>query len=99
LLKLDVQGFELEALAGCEEILERFDWVYAECSFVELYVGQGLVDEVIAWIRERDFVIRGIYNVVKDSAGWAIQADCLFQRRQGRSATSRPSLTEVAAHG
>ena len=33
LLKLDVQGFELQALAGCEDMLDQFEWVYAECSF------------------------------------------------------------------
>jgi FkbM family methyltransferase len=42
LLKLDVQGFELPALAGCEGVLERFAWVYVECSFMELYAGQFL---------------------------------------------------------
>ena len=45
MLKLDVQGFELQALQGCEMLLDRFSYVYAECSFVELYHGQALVDE------------------------------------------------------
>ena len=49
----DEQGFELTALQGCEELLDRFEWVYAECSFIELYEGQALADEVIAWLRER----------------------------------------------
>ena len=58
LLKLDVQGYELEALRGCEDLLDRFAYVYAECSFVELYAGQALADEVIAWLRERGFRLR-----------------------------------------
>lgn len=40
LLKLDVQGYEVEALKGCEDLLDRFAYVYVECSFVELYRGQ-----------------------------------------------------------
>ncbi len=48
LLKLDVQGFELSALQGCEDLLQHFAWVYVECSFIELYEGQALADEVIA---------------------------------------------------
>ncbi|EQD34015.1 methyltransferase, FkbM family, partial [mine drainage metagenome] len=36
LLKLDVQGYELQALRGCETLLDAFAWVYCECSFVEL---------------------------------------------------------------
>jgi FkbM family methyltransferase len=80
LLKLDVQGFELEALRGCENLLDRFAYVYAECSFVELYAGQVLADEVIAWLRERGFRLRGVHNMDYDRGGRAIQADFLFAR-------------------
>lgn len=80
LLKLDVQGFELAALAGCEDRLDRFDWVYAECSFVELYVGQAFADAVIAWLHERSLVLRGVYNMAYDAQGRAIQGDFLFGR-------------------
>ena len=81
LLKLDVQGFELRALAGCEDVLQRFDRVYVECSFMELYAGQAFADEVIAWLREREFVLRGVYNPAYDREGRAVQADFLFERR------------------
>ena len=78
LLKLDVQGFELQALQGCQAYLPLIDWVYAECSFVELYEGQALADEVIAWLREQGFVLVGVYNMSYDREGRAIQADFLF---------------------
>ena len=81
LLKLDVQGFELEALTGCEDRLDRFEWVYAECSFVELYAGQAFADAVIAWLRERSFALRGVYNTSYDVQGRTIQADFLFGRQ------------------
>lgn len=80
LLKLDVQGFELSALQGCEDLLDRFAWIYVECSFLELYQGQALADEVIAWLRERGFVLRGVYNMTYDRDGRAVQADFLFAR-------------------
>lgn len=78
LLKLDVQGFELSALRGCEALLGRFAQVYVECSFVELYAGQALADEVIAWLRERGFMLRGVYNMAYAADGSAVQADFLF---------------------
>lgn len=78
LLKLDVQGFELQALEGCAELLDQFTYVYVECSFKELYAGQALADEVIAWLRQRNFRLSGIYNVHYDRAGQAIQSDFLF---------------------
>jgi FkbM family methyltransferase len=80
LLKLDVQGFELDALRGCESLLDRFDWVYVECSFRELYEGQALADEVMAWLRERAFSLRGLYNATYDRRGCVVQADFLFGR-------------------
>lgn len=78
LLKLDVQGFELEALRGCESLLSYFSWVYCECSFVSLYEGQALADEVIAWLRHRQFQLVGVYNMSYDRRGMAVQADFLF---------------------
>ena len=80
LLKLDVQGFELDALKGCEPLLTEFDWIYCECSFIELYSGQKLAAEVIDWLSARGFKIKGMYNADYDSAGLSIQADILFQR-------------------
>ena len=80
LLKVDVQGYELQALRGCEDLLNRFAYVYAECSFMELYAGQALADEVIAWLRERGFKLRGVHNMDYDRGGRAIQADFLFAR-------------------
>ncbi len=80
LLKLDVQGYELLALKGCESLLECFEFIYAECSFVELYSGQALADEVVAWLQERSFRLRGVYNLVYDRTGRAVQGDFLFER-------------------
>lgn len=80
LLKLDVQGFELSALKGCETLLHCFDHIYVECSFVELYEGQSLAYEVISFLQERRFILKGIYNTYYDKNGIAIQADFLFQK-------------------
>ena len=78
LLKLDVQGFELEALRGCEDLLKGFAQVYAECSFVELYAGQALADDVIAWLRARGFRLSGVFHLGYDPGGRAVQGDFLF---------------------
>ena len=58
LLKLDVQGFELAALEGCASLLDRFAAIYVECSFVPLYAGQPLADEVPNTCAQ-DFAWRG----------------------------------------
>lgn len=89
MLKLDVQGFELDALAGCESLLTRFDWVYCECSFLELYSGQKLAGEVVNWLARRGYELAGIFSPQCDSEGMIVQADFLF-RRTGSTHSSRP---------
>jgi FkbM family methyltransferase len=93
LLKLDVQGFELEAMKGCEPLLHLFDFVYAEVSFLELYVGQALADEVIDWLLARDFRVSGINNPSYGREGRVVQADVFFRRTRAL----RPGSTAQSA--
>ncbi len=80
LLKLDVQGFEKEALEGCKALLPHFAYVYVECSFAELYTGQALAHEIIAWLASFGFLLAGIYNLYYDEKGLSIQGDFLFTK-------------------
>jgi FkbM family methyltransferase len=84
LLKIDVQGYELSVLQGCEALLNRFSHVYVECSFVELYAGQALASEVIRFLLERQFSLVGAYNMYYDRLGLAIQADLMFSANNAR---------------
>lgn len=85
LLKIDVQGYELSTLEGCAALLPRFSHVYVECSFVELYAGQSLAPEVIAFLRDHGFDLCGVYNVSYDPRGKAVQADMLFAARTAQA--------------
>jgi FkbM family methyltransferase len=79
MLKLDVQGFEMQALAGCRSLIGNFDYVYCECSFVELYKGQKLAGEVIGYLASLGYSFTGIYNPTYDKKGSCIQADLFFE--------------------
>ena len=83
MLKLDVQGFELQALAGCKSLIGNFDYVYCECSFVELYKGQKLAGEVVIYLGALGFSLSGVYNPSYDRDGNCIQADLLFEQTAG----------------
>jgi FkbM family methyltransferase len=79
LLKLDVQGAEVDVLRGATRSLRSIDWVYAEVSFVSMYDGQALASDVADILRDHGFVMAGVANVV--SAGdTCLQADVLFRR-------------------
>ena len=81
MLKLDVQGFEMEALKGCESLLTRINLIYCECSFIELYSDQKLAHDIINWLYIRQFILIGVFNTSYDFSGQAIQADLLFERQ------------------
>lgn len=79
LLKIDVQGYELEVLKGCKSLLNQFDYVYVECSFVELYEGQALAHEVIKYLGRRHFILESIHNPSVTKYHSVLQADFLFK--------------------
>ncbi len=81
LLKLDVQGYELLALQGCGQLLDVLDFVYAEVSFMTLYHGQALADEVVHLLFRNGFSLAAVNNPVFNGAGHCMQADFLFSRR------------------
>lgn len=80
LLKIDVQGFELEVLKGCEEYLDQFSLIYCECSYIQLYDGQALAHQIISYLAPKGFVLRGTYNPAYARDGSPVQADFLFER-------------------
>ncbi len=84
LLKIDVQGTELDVLRGAQRTLAAIEWVYVELSFVELYLGQDLAPAVIAHLDRAGFDVAGVYNVARSSTGVALQADWLFRARGER---------------
>ena len=82
LLKIDVQGYELEVLQGTERVIHLIDEVLVECSFTELYTGQPLADEVVCYLRRKGFELAGVFSMARDEAGRCLQADFHFQRRR-----------------
>ena len=86
LLKLDVQGFELEALKASETLLSQFDYIYVEVSFVPLYEGQVLAHELIDWLAERSFLIEGAGNPAYGNDKRIVQLDLLFRNSAANAA-------------
>ena len=79
LLKLDVQGFELNVLRGATAALLNCAFVYVECSEVPLYAGQALRPDIENFLRAQGFVQRGCVNPLYVE-GRLVQADYLFGR-------------------
>ena len=84
LLKIDVQGFELEVLKGAQETLAKVDEAYIECSFEELYSGQALASEIVCELQKHGLSLAGVFNVVSGPGRAQVQGDFLFRRRDSR---------------
>ena len=50
ILKLDVQGFELEVLKGSSEILNFIDYIISEVSFIKIYEDQVMGNKLVNFI-------------------------------------------------
>jgi FkbM family methyltransferase len=79
LLKIDVQGYELQVLQGARQALKHCAYVYVESSDIVLYEGQALFDEVKGFLEGEGFQLKSrSHEDIID--GRLIQADYLFER-------------------
>jgi FkbM family methyltransferase len=82
LLKLDVQGFELEVLAGAQSTLDRTEVIVSEVSLLPYNKGAPLMHEVIAYLAKRDFLPYDICGGLRRTSDMALfQTDIIFARR------------------
>jgi FkbM family methyltransferase len=79
LIKLDVQGYELEVLKGAEESLKGARAVLSEVSFRSFYEGQALFGDILVHLQERGFRLHAFGSDLTPGEPLA-QADALFLR-------------------
>lgn len=80
LMKLDVQGFELEVLKGSTRQLRAAKALIVEVSFVELYERQCMFPEVSGFLDQHGFSVHA-FGVTTPLGKPLVQADILFLRR------------------
>lgn len=79
LIKLDVQGYELEVLKGGIPQLRSAGVVILEVSIIEIYRGSPLLYEVVDFMKRHDFVAYDIAGLVRRPLDSALaQIDMVF---------------------
>jgi FkbM family methyltransferase len=90
LIKVDVQGSELEVVRGAEGVMDQTEAFVLEVSLMPFFVGGPEFADVVAFMREQKFVV---YDVVgrqnrplDDALG---QVDLVFVQEQSRFRSAR----------
>lgn len=79
LMKIDVQGLELDVLRGAGHLLQRTDWIYVESAIRPLYEGAARFDQVFAWLIEQGFHLAAMQAWHRGN-DVLIETDMLFRR-------------------
>ncbi len=93
LLKLDVQGYEIEVLEGWTKGFECCQVIQCELSLLSLVAGSPLLHEVVAYFQRRGFVLFDVDEIIRapsDGAVW--QIDAIFCRTDSPLRTNRAWL-------
>ena len=82
-LKLDVQGAELEILSAASKVLAMCKVIQIEVSFRHFYVNAPLAHEIVAFFAAHGFRIFDIAGLWKRKDGALLQADMFFVNDDG----------------
>jgi len=80
LLKLDVQGFEKHVINGGKQFLKNVDYILIEVSFVRMYDGEPLFDEIHQLLHELGFAIHSPVGLFTAKDEKILQMDMLYKR-------------------
>jgi FkbM family methyltransferase len=93
-VKVDVEGAELDVLRGALEVLSDCDLLLLEVSLFEFLPGTPQFHDVVAWIHDHGFVVADIYNGHNRLLDNALaQVDVAFVREHGRFRTNHAYAT------
>ena len=83
ILKMDIQGGELDALKGAEGLLSRgqVKLIYSEVFFVEQYESQPLFHDISKYLFNYGYQLKDIYDPYYGN-GCMAWADAIFTRKQ-----------------
>ena len=81
LLKLDVQGYELEVLKGGEKTIEHLDYIVIEANLEELYVNQPSFTEINAYLNSKNFEVDGMLDFNLGNNNKYIEIDIVYKNK------------------
>lgn len=83
LLKIDVQGGELEVLRGATNCLQNFEIVLLEIGLLETYIGQPVLADYIKFMNEHGYSVIDFINAGYANNGILMEVDAVFAKKDG----------------
>lgn len=80
-LKLDIEGYELEALKGAEALLTKTKWVVAETSLSPRFKNDPMFEGIYQFLQSRGFAFRDIVSLRRNPDGGLRLIDAVFSRQ------------------
>lgn len=78
ILKLDLQGYELQALKGSTGVLTKVKLILVEVEFSQIYKDQPLFAEVDIFLRENGFKFLNFYDLYTHPDGQLTSGDAIY---------------------
>jgi hypothetical protein len=82
LIKIDVQGAELDVLKGLGNFIHDVKYIQLEVSYLRNNKNGCFADEVIEYLILHGFYIVGVINSFKDDYKMLIQQDYIFKNKR-----------------
>jgi FkbM family methyltransferase len=81
MLKLDTQGFDLEAFAGADAVLDRVVVLQSEVALLTIYEHMPRMQEALQVYEAAGFEVTGLYPVSREArTGRVLEYDCVMVR-------------------
>jgi FkbM family methyltransferase len=96
LIKVDVQGAELNVLAGADQVLKDTEYIVLEVCLMGFFIGGPQLYDVAAYMKERAFVVYDILDYAyRPLDGAMSQVDMAFVKESGRFRRDHSYATKV----
>ncbi|MDP9436000.1 MAG: FkbM family methyltransferase [Actinomycetota bacterium] len=83
LLKLDTQGFDLEAFAGASGVLDKVVALQSEVALLQIYEQMPRMQESLSVYETAGFEVTGLYPVSREArTGRVLEYDCIMVRAE-----------------
>jgi FkbM family methyltransferase len=80
IIKIDVQGYELEVLKGADSVLKRTSIIVLEVNNHDYYVGSPKYYDIDQYLRNKNFILYDIFPSTKDK-GQLKEWDSVYVRK------------------